>query len=684
MPFKEIADDVLRHGWSVFPVAPRAKHPLLKHGFKEASKDQAVIDGWAAKWPNANAGVAGGASDVAVLDIDYGVSSFEEFELWRKANKLPETYTVRTGRRPDFGVQMYFKGAIPDVGMFELDGCKGQVKSLGGYVLAAGSTHPSGALYEVIVNKPLAETPDVVRALKTKKTNDTNEDGSLKKIGEGEGRRPFLTSVAGKLRNEGLDYESLLAALIPINEARCEVPVSLEDLEHIAKSVCRYPVPEPDPVLVLGKVVDPQDDADDVPPSPRPKYPDEIWNGTAYGDFADLCTADNNIPKRFFSESFRTVVGALMGDKLRCDVQGGNPRVYTILIAPPGKGKGTACSLVSEFFEKPWEDQDGTHPPLLFRGKSPYRRKGIGAWIVNPASAPGLMNALEPEKPAKNKPVDPLEMWSGVPRLLTINEEIKTLFANFTIETTGAGLESCLCELYDRQSFSATSTAKRKQAAGEASFSILGGITPDGWAQVFASTNSVESGFLSRVNIVASEGGFKSTAGLDLVDFTELRRAFLPRILELVEREQYIRKAASATAQMNQWFCELDPEPDKAFLRTRINIHAWRTALHLAWLKRSDYITEEHVLAGIKSANYQIQMREFYAPAPGDTRQARCEANIRKVMNAVRRISVRDLKTKTNAYRSGIQAWEKSLDALVKNLEVRIEGKLVILLKEKR
>jgi hypothetical protein len=55
------------------------------------------------------------------------------------------------------------------------------------------------------------------------------------------------------------------------------------------------------------------DDADDVIPQPRPQYPDDTWKGTAYGIFADICTRDNHIPKKFFSEGCRTVSGACMG-----------------------------------------------------------------------------------------------------------------------------------------------------------------------------------------------------------------------------------------------------------------------------------------------------------------------------------------------------------------------------------
>src|SRR6202035_810864 len=140
-PMTDFLDIALQHaalGLHVFPVA-RDKGTMTDHGFKDASIDPETIRAWWAKHPSANPGFAPGASDVAVLDVDYGLSDMASFIAWRDRNDIPATYTVRSGSRPEFKVHIYFRGAIRDIGMWELDGCAGQVKSLGGYVLAAGS-----------------------------------------------------------------------------------------------------------------------------------------------------------------------------------------------------------------------------------------------------------------------------------------------------------------------------------------------------------------------------------------------------------------------------------------------------------------------------------------------------------------------------------------------------------------
>ncbi|MGA9508490.1 MAG: AAA family ATPase, partial [Candidatus Sulfotelmatobacter sp.] len=75
----------------------------------------------------------------------------------------------------------------------------------------------------------------------------------MEKIPEGAGRHAALFSIAGKLRASGLDRDAILSALVPLNDSMCEVPVSYEDLVHLAQSACRYPVQEPLPVVTIGK-----------------------------------------------------------------------------------------------------------------------------------------------------------------------------------------------------------------------------------------------------------------------------------------------------------------------------------------------------------------------------------------------------------------------------------------------
>jgi hypothetical protein len=429
------------------------------------------------------------------------------------------------------------------------------------------------------------------------------------------------------------------------------------------------------------------EDAEVPPAKPRPRYPEEDWKDTFYWEFADLCTRDNYIPKKFFIEAIRTVTGALVGNQLRGTLDGVIARLYTVLITTPGGGKGTALERVLQLFCSAWESETSSVERSMLIGSQDWywRKSGIGAQIVNPASAPGLMKALELRRLKKDEVRNPAELWQPKARFITIQEEVRGLFANFQNESTGAGLESVLCELYDRTSFSTTATKDRQPDYGELMYSILGGITKEGWDGIFSKVASTESGFLSRINIVGSEEE-RRVESLTIPDFSELRNRFFPLIKDLAKHPRVISHTDDAKQAMGRWFNGL-ALPD-GVQRSRLNIHAWRAALHIAWLKGHEQITVEDVEVGTRSADYQVSMREYYAPPEGETRQARCEQTIRKVMRGRRRLTVRQLRQSTNYRRFGIGLWDKSLASLVRAGEMRIEetdtGKrIVILLKER-
>lgn len=249
----EIALSCIARGWHVFPCWPRSKKPMTAHGWHDASCDEAQIHAWWAVKPDANVAIACNQSNLAVLDIDHGLADDNAALAWLGAHNIPATYMVRTGRRPEFGLQIYFSDAIPDVGLFKLDGCEGQIKSLGGYVMAAGSIHPdSGKEYAVKNDAPLARTPDVVRALRSQTDHVSTEPG--KKIPEGAGRHDALMRVACGMRSRGLDGDTIHEAMIPINPAMCEVPIPDEDLRDMCHGIeRRYPAGELDePTVTFG------------------------------------------------------------------------------------------------------------------------------------------------------------------------------------------------------------------------------------------------------------------------------------------------------------------------------------------------------------------------------------------------------------------------------------------------
>jgi hypothetical protein len=232
----EFALEHAARGWYVFPCKPRDKYPITQNGWHDASIDPDVIKAWWTKTPQANVGIACGMSGLAVLDVDTGLAPGLSV-----LGLSDVTYSVRSGRRPHPGRHAYYRGPIPDVKGWEWEGCKGDVKSLGGYVLAAGSIHPSGEAYEVITGNPadLAPTPPLVRALKSPNTGTGKDAAPV----EG-GRNNYLTSVAGKLRNAGMGLEALEVALLQHNADVCVPPLDEEEVKAIAAHVAKYDVPE--------------------------------------------------------------------------------------------------------------------------------------------------------------------------------------------------------------------------------------------------------------------------------------------------------------------------------------------------------------------------------------------------------------------------------------------------------
>ena len=171
MSMLDLALSYIGRGWHVFPCWPESKKPMTPHGWKDAANDEETVRAWWAKTPQANIGIACNPSNLAVLDVDHGIADADALQSFLDAtglSGLPNTYAVRTGRRPEFGIQIYFQGTMPDVGLWKLGGCEGQIKSAGGYVMAAGSIHPdSHEAYAVVCDSEPISIPEIVRGLKT-------------------------------------------------------------------------------------------------------------------------------------------------------------------------------------------------------------------------------------------------------------------------------------------------------------------------------------------------------------------------------------------------------------------------------------------------------------------------------------------------------------------------------------
>jgi hypothetical protein len=148
--FVQQALQYARRGWAVFPLGTKGKMPAIPkaeggNGYKDATTDPATIREWWEKYPDANIGIACGASGLAVVDVDVK-NGAPGMQTWlallpRIGAGNDNTPTVQT---PTGGLHYYFylpQGGQIAQGTNKL-GPGVDVKAAGGYVLAPPSIHP--------------------------------------------------------------------------------------------------------------------------------------------------------------------------------------------------------------------------------------------------------------------------------------------------------------------------------------------------------------------------------------------------------------------------------------------------------------------------------------------------------------------------------------------------------------
>ena len=186
---KDWALQYARMGFAVFPIKPRDKTPLTRHGFKDATTDNTVISSWWDKYPNANIAVATGSRSggLVVIDLDVkhppinGISNCDEWQM--RNGFFPRTLICETGSG---GRHLYFKttanfksknGILPGI----------DIKSEGGYVVVPPSSNDKGQ-YRYINNLPIADANEKVLIFLTgkesygkpmKETPEGNRDNTM-------------------------------------------------------------------------------------------------------------------------------------------------------------------------------------------------------------------------------------------------------------------------------------------------------------------------------------------------------------------------------------------------------------------------------------------------------------------------------------------------------------------------
>jgi putative DNA primase/helicase len=138
---RDAATGLLARQWSVIPLRPKDKTPVID-SWKPYQKERpaaAQVLTWWRKWPDANIGlITGAVSGLIVLDLDS-----PEARADAEACGLPRTPTVKTGK----GWHVYFAHPGGEVRNFARKRPGMDLRGDGGYVVGAGSIHPSGSVY---------------------------------------------------------------------------------------------------------------------------------------------------------------------------------------------------------------------------------------------------------------------------------------------------------------------------------------------------------------------------------------------------------------------------------------------------------------------------------------------------------------------------------------------------------
>ena len=259
-----------RRGWPVFPLhhpdAHRGcscidaqkcrspgKHPRTRKGLKDATTDQAQIRRWWELYPLANVGLAmGRKSGLVALDVDPRSGGDASLcELLERYGELPNTLESVTGGG---GSHIFF--AHPGVSFKNSSSVLGEgldVKTDGGYVVAAPSLHASGKRYEWRTRRSPASMPGWLLKLLTAEKPPTPPkpsaprraptSPSLGGIIPLHSRNAQLFRIACSLRGDGAGYEEIERAVFDAYEQRCvkqPEPMSDSELRKIARSAMRY------------------------------------------------------------------------------------------------------------------------------------------------------------------------------------------------------------------------------------------------------------------------------------------------------------------------------------------------------------------------------------------------------------------------------------------------------------
>ena len=252
--FLDAAIEYASKGMAVFPLKVKGKEPMTAHGVKNATTNFDTIEKWWTRYPNANIGIACGAvsGGLLVVDLDEkenGVSGSDSLHNWERENgELPETVRSITGKG---GAHLLFRIDHPEKNKVNLlEGV--DIRSDNGYIVAPPSIHPNGNRYEWEYDPEeyeIAQADETVMKLLSVGKKPVPDTFTVPdKIPNGK-RNDTIYKTACSLQAKGLTDESILAACVAENNAKCNPPLDADEVRKIVESALKHDKGLPVPVI---------------------------------------------------------------------------------------------------------------------------------------------------------------------------------------------------------------------------------------------------------------------------------------------------------------------------------------------------------------------------------------------------------------------------------------------------
>jgi hypothetical protein len=661
MAFFDIAKPMAERGVPQIRIRPNSKAAFDKEWPQMATTDLQRLAELSAEIPNCNgASVAqarvGGFWFLEVDSPDV-VKRIEE----ETGQQIPATFRVRS--RPGRG-HFYWKHTPASIAMGNLSQSYVRhgdfsVRADNQYVVSANSIHPHSQLPYTALREEdvIIECPDwLVFWLQSQRVEKKAAETEIKKDAHGLIEHGFihgwLVSQAGRLRNIGLDIDTLETTLVKLAEENCAPPLDLAKVRQVARSFAKYEAGQSGDILFKQQepvAVNVQEEVE-LPTfenEPYPVFPAYVMEGTSlYENFVKPVCDKNSRIAYFMWLPAMTILLNYIGPKIKIKRFGGlepfRGSIYEVLIGRKGKTNKSSCiNDAKNYFN---------YIGCLMQHSRDVKNADAKTLAFTIGSAEGL--GIEMQK-------------TNCRNALLSYDELSQLVSKIGIESSS--LASGLLQMYEAAPFA------NGVKSGKESFSLQ----PDTYCTslIAATTDSKFAELWSKLA--------GSDTGLDDRFMFILQPEILPEpklktYVNTIEGSMRTKVLIDKAIQQAEFAFEDSGHPGLLELNeieNRFAIRAEKWAVGIAIDLGLDIVDDECVARAVDIVKYEMAVKRYLKSYEATTREGEIQMSIRRVLEMARgRMGKRDLERKLNAGRHGTSLWKQAYKGLLLDGIFREEG----------